>query len=455
MAGETIVKFINGETSSYNIDGELTRNIRTTWENQASSYIQDIVIGDKISSIGAAAFFDCNKLTNIIILSNVTNIGIQAFTDCTSLSTIVIPNSISKISDYTFQGCRNLTSISLPTSITNIGSMAFYRCNSLNKILIPDGVLSIRNNTFQNCIKLTNVTIGKNLNTIGSAAFAGCEQLSTIYFNGNTAFNIENDTFDGIDQNCTLYVKDNSIGWNTTIPGTWKGINISYQERSKFTIIPTQRDFIFNIAQMDKYDINIPIIIDWGDGSTSYIDERSVSHGYVPNHQYIITIANVNSYTIIGDYPIITPLITSTQEILKKISFDQNIKQLGKKSLFGCHSLLDVQLNDNLEIIQASAFYNCRSLTEILIPNSTLSIGKQAFNNCDSLSNITFGNNLSSIEASAFAYCESLPSITIPNNVEYIGESAFYECTSLQYAKFNGSSTENAKRYNKKTRGDI
>lgn len=65
---------------------------------------------------------------------NVTSIGYAAFRDCDGLTSVTIPNSVTSIDISAFSGCSSLTSMIIPSSVTSIGSSVFYGCSSLTTL---------------------------------------------------------------------------------------------------------------------------------------------------------------------------------------------------------------------------------------------------------------------------------------------------------------------------------
>ena len=66
-------------------------NDELTEDDGISSYNPiEATVGDVISTIGEAAFADCDKLTSITIPSGVTSIGYSVFRDCSSLESVIV-----------------------------------------------------------------------------------------------------------------------------------------------------------------------------------------------------------------------------------------------------------------------------------------------------------------------------------------------------------------------------
>ena len=87
------------------------------------------------------------------------------------------------------------------------------------------------------------------------------------------------------------------------------------------------------------------------------------------------------------------------------ITFDGNVKTIGKCAFSDCESLVSITLPKGVKTIGEYAFLYCMSLTSITIPKGVTEIGEWAFGNCSSLA-----------------------SITLPEGVTEIGEYAFYNC---------------------------
>lgn len=95
------------------------------------SALEEVILPESLTSIGASAFEGCTSLASITYSSVLTNIGNSAFSNCTSLTNITIPstiNSISKIENSAFEGCTNLTTVTIDsktiyTKLTSISAV--------------------------------------------------------------------------------------------------------------------------------------------------------------------------------------------------------------------------------------------------------------------------------------------------------------------------------------------
>lgn len=194
-----------------------------------------IVLPDKLTKIGIAAFADDQNLTgSLIIPEGVTEIETGAFYDCRSIngtlslpntlkyigrgsniwwyggtftycgfnSELILPNNLeciadnntfanceglygelrlpeklNEISDGAFAYCRNLTgSITIPQGVHKIPNMAFACCNNLNGTLtLHDGITSIGESAFSETGLKGELKLPKDLTVISQNAFNQCD----------------------------------------------------------------------------------------------------------------------------------------------------------------------------------------------------------------------------------------------------------------------------------------
>ena len=185
-----------------------------------------------MKSIGAFAFVECKKLSEITIPQSVTSVGEYAFSGCENLASVTVSDDlpyvggrafektkwlnsqpdgvvyigksaygykgdmpkntelslksgITNISGYAFYEEKNLTSVKIPETVNRIGNWAFLDCEGLKNVNIPDGVKRIESWTFSNCSSLTNITVPDSVTVLDGLAFSYCTNLKNIELSKN------------------------------------------------------------------------------------------------------------------------------------------------------------------------------------------------------------------------------------------------------------------------------
>lgn len=189
----------------------------------------------KVTTIDGNAFSNLKNIEEIIIPEDITTIGAYAFQNCSSLKRLNsdidgvynIPNGVRNIENYTFSGCGELTKIILD-SLVSIGNYAFSGCSLLSQfnsekaseIIIPNGVTSIGNHAFQNVSLVTKVVVPDTVNSIGAGAFEGCNSIEELRlpFVGNS---LTAKNFDAVFGYIFGYEAIEDTGWHVELSNTF------------------------------------------------------------------------------------------------------------------------------------------------------------------------------------------------------------------------------------------
>lgn len=117
--------------------------------------IQEIDIGEGLTTIGAYAFDSCEKVSHVSLPEGITVIGESAFAFCDGLVSVELPDTLTRIGAKAFCGCKSLTGVTIPDGVKRIDSNAFYGCESLTDVVIPDSVTTIVGGAFSKCPNLS------------------------------------------------------------------------------------------------------------------------------------------------------------------------------------------------------------------------------------------------------------------------------------------------------------
>ncbi len=366
--------------------------------NLLGGYVQEVVIGEEVTRIGACAFFGCKSLTSITIPNSVTTIGSGSFSGCEKLTSLTIPSSVTNIEgNNPFTACPSLLSIQveegntvydsrnncnaiiktadneiikgcqntiIPNSVTSIGIAAFDRCYGLTSIDIPSSVTTIKGGAFWFCKGLASISIPNSVATIGEQAFEGCSALTSVNI-PNGLSTIENEVFSG----CKIA--------SITIPNS----------------VTTIGDDAF--AGCPLTSLTIP---------KNVVSIASSSFSGCP---YTLTAIQVESENTMYD---------------SRENCNALINSADNTLILGCQNTI---IPNNVEKIGDYAFSSCREITSIDVPNSVKSIGNYAYRGCDELNTVNIPHGVTSIGEYAFYSCKNLKTVILPNTITSIGNNAF------------------------------
>ena len=136
--------------------------------------ITSVVFPKSLKTIGAAAFSNCNYLTEVGLPNTLTRMDTCAFADCESLKRVTISSGLKTIEAIAFQGCP-LEKITIPEGIQAIGFMAFEGCDALVQVTLPETLTKIDNYAFSTCKRLKQMNLPSHLSYVGYRAFENCD----------------------------------------------------------------------------------------------------------------------------------------------------------------------------------------------------------------------------------------------------------------------------------------
>lgn len=233
--------------------------------------ITEVTIPDSVVVIEANAFEDCKYLEKVVFGKNINTIGPSAFYGCEKLDTLNLTESIKKIDSYAFGNCKalkflninnctpelgyavfsnslkNLEKITVsdsnpayciendilfnkdkttlilypakktgakytvPSTVTEISEKAFSHSANLSSITLPSKLKKIGNNAFYGIKNITNITIPKNITVIPNKAFASCSNLSKVTIHANKAITINKFAFENTTSGIKFYLPNKTV----------------------------------------------------------------------------------------------------------------------------------------------------------------------------------------------------------------------------------------------------
>ncbi len=365
-----------------------------------------------MTSIGEAAFEDCNSLTSITIPNSVTGIARYAFSNCEKLESIEISDNVYSIGEDAFTNTAYYNnnsnwendilyigkylidakksfvgSCTVKSGTKLIAAGAFFLCEELTSLIIPSSV-EVINDRLSRCTGLTSITVDKN---------------NTIFDSRNNCNSIIETATNTLIQGIKSTVIPNSVTsigedafyrckglTSITIPGNVEKISdASFFECSELTSVV-----------MDNGVLSI--------GSSSFMGCKKLKNLVIPD-----------SVTYIGD-----SAFDECREITN-LSIPNSVVVIGGGAFYCCSKLADVNIPNSIKSVSGSMFFGCVELKNIAIPDNITCIENSAFALCRNLTDVNIGKGVTEIEPYAFDGCDKLTSITIPQNVKIIGKNAF------------------------------
>ncbi|MBE6705907.1 MAG: hypothetical protein E7583_11640, partial [Ruminococcaceae bacterium] len=165
-----------------------------------ASMINKLTIGNKVTTIGNAAFWSCDAIKTVHIGDSLGYIGSLAFNGATAIEKYYVSENNATYSVDNFSktkgeeygalmskdktelvlypaGCTKLI-YHAPESVEKVSEWAFAQ-SKLRAVNLP-GIKAVGMQAFFRCTALTSVVLGKDLEFLGTYSFYGCSALKAI-----------------------------------------------------------------------------------------------------------------------------------------------------------------------------------------------------------------------------------------------------------------------------------
>lgn len=297
-----------------------------------------------------------NAVENIVIGDGVTSIGSYAFSDPTSWSgcaakSVKLPDSVKTIGNYAFAFCSSLSEIDLG-KVTSIGSSAFMM-TSIKNIAIPDTLTTVENYAFAYMTSLESVVLPASVKTVGEGLFTSDRKLvSATLPSGLTEIPV------------SMFEKCAALA-SIEIPATVTSIgDKAFESCSALTsvIIPDS----VTVIGVDAFHYA---------GLTSLVLGKSVKT--IGEEAFLGT--SLTSLVIPDSVTEIGPLAFYIIKSLKTVEFGKSVTTIGERAFSMCESLTSLVIPDSVTTIGQGAFSYCTALTSVTVPGTVTSLGNSAF----------------------------------------------------------------------------
>ena len=309
------------------------------------SDMEHLVVGDKITSIGASGFQNCSSLKTVKLGKNVRTIGEYAFAGCRNLKKFRPSTNLSRIGSYAFWECQELKDFSIGKVVKSIGEGAFSECESLRKLSVHKS-----NPYFSN---RDNMLLNKSQSKLVSACFGSnktCNIYGSVKKIDNTILEDTSVKRFSVSKNNAMYASKNGLLYSKNrktlkkCPAKMSGVvNIDNTATSidAFAFTTCNRITQINIGKnIKKIDFSAGAFsakklkkIKISNKNKSYYEANGSIVEKASNKLFFCYKINGNSYTI-----------------------PDSVKQIGNKAFRAQKKLKHLILSDNITKLNADSF---------------------------------------------------------------------------------------------------
>lgn len=280
------------------------------------------------------------KTLNLIILPDkLTKIGIAAFADDQNLTgSLIIPEGVTEIEVGAFANCHAMNgSISFPSTLKYIGRKedrwwyggTFARCGFNSKLILPSNLECLKGNAFEECEGLYGeLRLPEKLSELGENAFRGCKNFSGNLIIPQNLQKVPNNAFEycgGMNGTLTLHDGVTAIG-----EYAFRGTHFRGEIKLPKNLVVLQN---YAFAGCDfSGELKLP-------SSLKSIGRK-----------------------VFGD----TDGDGSCWRLMGIVEFPEGMQSIGEQAFYNCRSIEGLVFPESIETIQNSAFEGCYGINSIV-----------------------------------------------------------------------------------------
>ena len=280
------------------------------------------------------------KTLNLIVLPDkLTKIGIAAFADDQNLTgSLIIPEGVTEIEVGAFVNCHAMNgSISFPSTLKYIGRKedrwwyggTFARCGFNSKLILPSNLECLKGNAFEECEGLYGeLRLPEKLSELGENAFRGCKNFSGNLIIPQNLQKVPNNAFEycgGMNGTLTLHDGVTAIG-----EYAFRGTHFRGEIKLPKNLVVLQN---YAFAGCDfSGELKLP-------SSLKSIGRK-----------------------VFGD----TDGDGSCWRLMGIVEFPEGMQSIGEQAFCNCRSIEGLVFPESMETIQTSAFEGCYGINSIV-----------------------------------------------------------------------------------------
>ncbi len=373
-----------------------------------------------------SVFEDCTGLKTVVLREGIESIGGSFFQGCSSLEQVTFPSTLTRLREYAFKDCTDLKGIdlngcrlvhvsttspfqgctSLRTEVIAGDNLVFALRNETGIYHVPEGIRSIYNWAYTACDNMVELYLCDTLVDVWFDSLSTCTRLAKLHDipNGLNLWRgaLKNTAISEpvISDNVLYYVPDVFMEYTVTSEIRSIGNNAFYGNE---TLESVKFEGSMNNLTM---------------GTSLFWDCKNLSNVQLPKGLSFIPVGMFRGCTSLESID-----LTGVSYIYSGAFSDSGLKS--------------VTIPASVNTIEQQVFFDCKNLTRVVfenpdillryIPSASTSYSEAGsiFYGCSSLTEVILPENLTSIPNSTFAYCTSLKSIDLPKGLQIIGDMAF------------------------------